>query len=1028
MAEAPPRPNPEELLAESGRVRALARRLVFDAGRTDDVVQEAWLSAIQGPPRGEVAPGWWARVVENAARQLARSEGRRARRERRASRDEAVPAAAELVEQAELQRELVSAVLALDEPYLSTILLRYFRGLSPKAMAEAGGLSQGTVRSRLKRGLALLKEELDRRLGDDRRSWSMALIPLAATPSRAGTTAAGGSLALTAGVLAMGLKLKLTLVAGALVLGLGLLEWNRDRTGVATPPEDRGTDPVAEPLVTPAGIVAPQPDSPAGARTEVEPVAAGDDAAGPAAPDSLPPVTGVVTDPEGVPVPGATLRLFPKRGQWSELTPLSQAATDAQGRYELTLGPLPEGVLILEARAQGFITQSKDPIEPGLELTFQLMRAVEVFGRVVDADTGRGIQGARLYHGFSGEEATCAADGSYRIGGVPVGLQVELNIRAPGYAIDRTRVLLSEPKDTQLDIELQRGVALALEVFDLDSGEPIRGAVMTGYDGRIEASSDAQGRLRIAVVEGRELSVRISAPEYGELRWTWKVGDPDPEQPPRVPLRRTAWIEGVVVDEQGRGLEGVSLYIDDPGHPFGQRLSEEQLLTYRLMGYVRYQQDGRYGTSDGEGRFRLAFLPTETARVHASLEGFADTRSEDLRLEPGAVVACTLTLGPAATLRGRVLVNGKPKANMDVLLRDAEDGIAGRANTDDEGRYAFADLAGGRVTVYTREGEKHPGGRAELDLVAGEDHQQDLSWEVNLATIQGTVRGAEGQPLEGLSVWVWSQSPAGDHVSERAETEADGTYRVEIPDQLEYQVVAYRGKQRVERRGIPAGATGVDFAFERLGLLRLELVDAATQKPVLVRGHQLWNLAWRAAGTEAFQNRRDEIDTQGRVTMKLPVGAVDLSLYFGESGYARREVHNLAVTDQPDPAPVRIELERGVALTLRIEGETPFDAGHRAGHLLFVLEEGQVDTLRGPFPTQGGPSNHRINGVNMWVRDPGMLHRLLNFDASGSARLEGLAPGRYTLRAFPDDYAFEPEWFEVVAGAADPIELRWQPR
>ncbi|MEL6715816.1 MAG: sigma factor, partial [Planctomycetota bacterium] len=106
--------SPAALLEHADWVRALARRLVRDEATADDVAQEALSVAIERPPRaggsvdaGDTASsdpsvrGWLARVVQNVARQRARSEGRRARRERRGSRDEALPSAAELTERAE---------------------------------------------------------------------------------------------------------------------------------------------------------------------------------------------------------------------------------------------------------------------------------------------------------------------------------------------------------------------------------------------------------------------------------------------------------------------------------------------------------------------------------------------------------------------------------------------------------------------------------------------------------------------------------------------------------------------------------------------------------------------------------------------------------------------------------------------------------------------------------------------------------------------------------------------------------------
>ncbi|MBI5431853.1 MAG: sigma-70 family RNA polymerase sigma factor [Planctomycetes bacterium] len=183
--------NVEALLEHADWVRALARTLVADSSSAEDVEQEAWLAALRHPPRDASNPrGWLGTVVRNAARKLARERVRRSAREADVARDEALPSAAELVEQANLQRELAGFVVELDEPYRSTLLLRFFQGLEVSEIAARTGVPVATVRTRVQRGLASLREKLDRRHGD-RATWLAALAPLTRTPAASGSVAAG---------------------------------------------------------------------------------------------------------------------------------------------------------------------------------------------------------------------------------------------------------------------------------------------------------------------------------------------------------------------------------------------------------------------------------------------------------------------------------------------------------------------------------------------------------------------------------------------------------------------------------------------------------------------------------------------------------------------------------------------------------------------------------------------------------------------------------------------------------------------
>jgi RNA polymerase sigma-70 factor (ECF subfamily) len=172
-------PTLESLLAHADWVRSLAGQLVRDPGAADDLEQEVWLEAMQRPPAHGANPrGWLAAVARNAARQLKRGDARRSHREHSAARPEALPSTTQLVEEASLSRELADLVLQLDEPYRTTLLLRYFRALSIDDIAKAQSLPRETVRTRQRRGLELLRERLDATRGG-RANWVAAFAPLA---------------------------------------------------------------------------------------------------------------------------------------------------------------------------------------------------------------------------------------------------------------------------------------------------------------------------------------------------------------------------------------------------------------------------------------------------------------------------------------------------------------------------------------------------------------------------------------------------------------------------------------------------------------------------------------------------------------------------------------------------------------------------------------------------------------------------------------------------------------------------------
>ena len=126
MSGSKSRPDPEALLAQREFVRGLALRLVHDAHKADDLVQETWLAALENAPaRPRSLRAWLARVARNLALKAARGEIRRGRREHRAARPDQTPGTADVVERLAVERRVVDAVMALDEPFRTTLLLRF---------------------------------------------------------------------------------------------------------------------------------------------------------------------------------------------------------------------------------------------------------------------------------------------------------------------------------------------------------------------------------------------------------------------------------------------------------------------------------------------------------------------------------------------------------------------------------------------------------------------------------------------------------------------------------------------------------------------------------------------------------------------------------------------------------------------------------------------------------------------------------------------------------------------------------------
>lgn len=291
----PVAPTVDSLLAHADWVRALARHLVRDPQTADDVEQEVWREAIERPPANDSnVRGWLASVARNAARQLKRGDARRSRRETATARPEALPSTAQLVEEASLSRELAGIVLQLDEPYRTTLLLRYFREMSVDDVARAQGLPRETVRTRQRRGLEILRERLDATRGG-RASWIAAFAPL--TRFESAPIAAGGGSAILGWAAA----------AAALYVAAVWLAWPESET-----PTRVASLPV---VVDPGTPAEPSIDAPSGTarpRTEVPESAAHAEPVTPAAPAARARFAGRLIDETGRPLVGFDVVAEPK--------------------------------------------------------------------------------------------------------------------------------------------------------------------------------------------------------------------------------------------------------------------------------------------------------------------------------------------------------------------------------------------------------------------------------------------------------------------------------------------------------------------------------------------------------------------------------------------------------------------------------------------------------------------------------------------------------------------------------------------
>ena len=147
--------------------RALCRYLLRFTGDADlaaDAAQEAFVRALDRPPRAASARAWLYTVATNVARQSARTAHRRERllaaAPDRSPMGDPPPGPLAALESAERRAVVQRALLTLNEKERTALLLRE-EGFTQREIAEAVGATPQGVGSLIARALAKLTDRLD---------------------------------------------------------------------------------------------------------------------------------------------------------------------------------------------------------------------------------------------------------------------------------------------------------------------------------------------------------------------------------------------------------------------------------------------------------------------------------------------------------------------------------------------------------------------------------------------------------------------------------------------------------------------------------------------------------------------------------------------------------------------------------------------------------------------------------------------------------------------------------------------------
>jgi len=810
-----------KLLDNATWLRALARQMLADRGLAEDAVQETWVAALRAGPELAIQRPWLARVVRNFALQRGRSESARKRREGSVARPERTPSAEEVVARAELHAKLVQAVLALEEPYRSTILWRYFENQSAEEIAARAGIDPATVRSRVARAREKLRAALMVHGGEPPERWLAALLPYGSDVGVAPIAVGSGVLAGVGGSL---MSTKLGVGVCATLLLAAVLVWrgtgSKEPRAVQEPAAVAASAPLLETSRSaPELDAAPAADRRAAVAAEA---AAERSVAARAATWH-----GLVRSDAGLaPIEGA--RIAYRRGSEIDSHTPEESATrtrevarsDAAGRFELPISADREDGLWITAEGHfGFKLSAGDLPRDGLtpiEVALAPLGRIEL--EIVDdtlaphadlpvsysIDVNRGSQDFMWSYRRSFSAGRTDENGRLVIAGVPCGMQVQFRQGTDGLGAKFLGVVVVDPGSRVLrhQVKLARtatitgrlvasdgaalaGVALEWQSYPLHYGQPER--ARSGDDGDFTFSGVAPkpGELRLDVsgFDPREL-----APGIGETIDLGTLVVPELlELSGRLSSR---WSDA---SRSGTAFGGVTVRILRGGRLVEPLKSNEGALP--LSG-------GVFSTSITDGPLEL--IVSRGGYWHSGMtmprEVLARVSLPEPR--PGLVIPIDDALGALD-----VQLEASGVAAQEELHLVLYSGIASGAPAyalsmdaalDAEGRVRFAPLTPGRYRGTLRCGKAPTIALGEFEILAAQATSIVAPPPQSMALL-GRVRDARGAAVSAASVRWRGMSSQGTSASD-----AQGSFRIDALEPGLIDIEVRHGDFGVEiRRDLP---------------------------------------------------------------------------------------------------------------------------------------------------------------------------------------------------------------------------------
>jgi uncharacterized GH25 family protein len=388
-----------------------------------------------------------------------------------------------------------------------------------------------------------------------------------------------------------------------------------------------------------------------------------------------PKITGVVRDPNGRPVAGATLRIW-LTGQQKETN------SDKEGKFEISWNPVqypldapkrPQPVLIACHTGQN-LAAAVDIDEDTKTIDVNMSPGIEFSGKVVDS-TGKPIAGARVgVHlwisnygtSFGNDVVVTDQEGGYEYKAIPEGQKYSVSARADGYGESYAQVDAGDAEGNHLEIKplTLKVAALSISgiVVDINDKPMANTEVYVSGEGQqsLRGVTDAQGKFTIdKLCEGQvQVNANVSnGRTYLQGNVNAKAGDTDvkvvvglperAEMSPDMANQPSGTLEVVIIDDANEAVAGAQVSV--------QRKDSNR---------------GQSNVSNTDGISSLKLLPGEYILHGAYKEGYSSLREpQNVIIEVGKTARVEIKLKAVPRITGVVRdPNGQPVARAAVKV------------------------------------------------------------------------------------------------------------------------------------------------------------------------------------------------------------------------------------------------------------------------------------------------------------------------------------------------------------------------